>query len=68
MNIRRDQVLIKLTCFRVIVPSGVVGASQMGTVAGTHEGVAQLKEAQPLLELAKVRTSQGYKINRGVNN
>ena len=32
MNIRRDQVLIKLTCFRVIVPSGVVGASQMGTV------------------------------------
>ena len=28
----------------------------------------QLKEAQPLLELAKVRTSQGYKINRGVKS
>ena len=32
MNIRRDKVLIKLTCFRVIVPSGVVGVSQMRTV------------------------------------
>ena len=32
MNNSRDQVLIKLTCFRVIVLSGAVGASQMGTV------------------------------------